>query len=311
MRLYNRRKFAIYHSLNREKYLLIINPTSGRGRTGRLIPYLQSLLEAKKVLHEFRLTSRPGEATELAREATASGFPYIVAVGGDGTAHEVVNGLIGYHSVFGMIPTGGGNDFPKAAGIPLEIPQAVETLIQGRRRHVDVGLLGNSYFINGLGIGLDGAVSHRYRKMKRLRGELGYLWGAIQEALSFEGFQVEIKTPDWSYKGMVLLMGASNGPCQGGDFKIAPDARVDDGLLDIHVIRDMSPVRRLIQIPKVRQGTHLSLKEVEIRRAPWMEISIDRSLPAHLDGEPFYLEPGRHRIEIVPRALEVISSVGE
>jgi YegS/Rv2252/BmrU family lipid kinase len=297
--------------LNIGKYLLIINPVSGRGRTGRLIPHIRSLLKEKGVLYELRITSRPGEATELARMAASGGFTCIVAVGGDGTAHEVINGLVGHDSAFGMIPTGGGNDFPKAAGIPLEIPKAVQTLIQGRRRRVDLGLIGDSYFINGLGIGLDGAVSHRYRDMKRLRGELGYLWGAVQEALRFKGFQVEIRIPDWSYRGTVLLTGASNGPCQGGDFKIAPDAKVDDGLLDIHIIRDMSPLSRLIRIPKVRKGNHLGLKEVEIRRAPWMEVSLDSRLPAHLDGEPFHLEPGKHRIEIVPRALEVISSIGE
>lgn len=297
--------------MSKDKYILIVNPTAGRGRTQKLISHLESLLEANKIQYELRLTLRTGGATEMAREALARGFNYIVAVGGDGTAHEVVNGIIGSSAVFGMIPTGGGNDFPKAAGIPLEISQAIVTLARRQSRRIDVGLIGDRYFINGLGIGLDGAVSHRYRNMKRLKGELGYLWGAVQEALTFKGFEVEITIPGWSYKGAVLLMGASNGPSQGGDFKLAPEAKVDDGSLDIHVIRDMTPIRRLLQIPKVRQGKHLSLSEVEIRRAPWMEINLDRPLPAHLDGEPFYLEPGRHRIEVVPKALEVISSVRE
>ena len=297
--------------MSRDKYLLIVNPAAGRGRTRKLLPQLEKLLATNKILYEFRLTIRPGEATQIAREALAQGFKYIVSVGGDGTAQEVVNGLIGSSAVFGMIPTGGGNDFPKAAGIPLEISRAIITLAKGQRRRVDVGLLGDRYFINGLGIGLDGAVSHRYRNMKLLSGKLGYFCGAVQEALTFKGFQVEITIPDWSYKGRVLLMGASNGPCQGGDFKLAPEARVDDGLLDIHVIRDMTSVRRLIQIPKVRQGNHLSLSEVEIRRAPWMEIKTDQSLPAHLDGEPFHLQPGKHKVEVVPKALEVISDVEE
>ena len=294
--------------MQKKDYLLIVNPTAGRGRTGRLLSSLDSSLKAHGLQYEFRSTHRPGEATKIARSALVEGFKYIVAVGGDGTAHELVNGLIGSSVAFGMIPTGGGNDFPKAAGIPLDFSQAINTLSEKHSRRVDVGLLGNRYFINGLGIGLDGAVSHRYKNMKRLRGELGYLLGAVQEALSFSGFRVEITIPDWSYKGSALLIGASNGPSQGGDFKLAPEARVDDGFLDIHVISDMTPMRRLIQIPKVRQGKHLSLSEVEIKRAPWMEINLDRLLPAHLDGEPFFLEPGRHRIEVVPGALEVISS---
>lgn len=297
--------------MKKNSFLLIVNPAAGRRRTQKLLPHLEALLQANKILYEFRLTSRPGGATEMARKAVAQGFSYVVAVGGDGTAHEVVNGIIGTSTIFGMIPTGGGNDFPKAAGIPLEISQAIKILATGRRRRVDVGLLGDRYFINGLGIGLDGAVSHRYRNMKYLRGKLGYFWGAVLEALTFKGFQVEVTVPDWSYKGQVLLMGASNGQSQGGDFKLAPEAKIDDGFLDIHVIRDMPPIRRLIQIPRVRQGKHLSLSEVEIRRAPWLEISIDRTLPAHMDGEPFHLPPGKHRIVVVSKALEVISSVEE
>ncbi|HEX3034190.1 MAG TPA: diacylglycerol kinase family protein [Thermodesulfobacteriota bacterium] len=292
--------------MKRIEYLLIVNPVAGRGRTRKLLTSLRALLESKKIPNEVWFTSRRGEATELTRKAIAQGFTYIVSVGGDGTAHEIANALIGSSAVLGIIPAGGGNDFPKAVGVPLEIPRAVETLISGRRRRVDVGLLKGEYFINGLGIGLDGAVSHRYQQMKYLRGVPGYFWGAVYEAFAFKGFRVEIVTPDWKHNSIVLLTGASNGQSQGGNFKLAPEAKVDDGLLDIHVIQDMSPLKRFINIPKVLQGKHLSLKEVQIKRVPWVEITLDRHLPAHMDGEPFRLEPGTHRIEAVPGGLEVM-----
>jgi diacylglycerol kinase (ATP) len=293
--------------LKKAEHIFIINPTAGRGRTHKVLPFLKVLLEAEKIPYEFRFTSRSGDATEMAKKAVAQGFTYIVAVGGDGTTHEIANGLIGSSAVLGIIPTGGGNDFPKAVGIPLQLSRAVETLARGKRRRVDVGLLKDHYFINGLGVGLDGAVSHRYREMKHLQGVPGYLWGAIYEALTFKSFQVEITTTDWSHNGSVLLTGASNGKSQGGNFKLAPEAKIDDGLLDIHVIHDMSPLKRLIHIPKVLRGTHLGLNEVVIRRAPSVEITLDRPLLAHMDGEPFRLEPGMHEVEVVPQGLELIS----
>ncbi|MEE8298007.1 MAG: hypothetical protein V3R67_01380, partial [Thermodesulfobacteriota bacterium] len=113
---------------------------------------------------------------------------------------------------------------------------------------------------------------------------------------------------DWNYKGTLLLTGASNGLYQGGKFKLAPEAKVDDGLLDFHIIKDMSIINRLIKIPKVLEGSHSDLKEVEIKRATNMEISLESKIPAHMDGEPFYLEEGSHKIEIVPSGLRILSA---
>jgi YegS/Rv2252/BmrU family lipid kinase len=292
-----------------ERYAFIVNPIAGRGRTRRLLPVLRSLLEAYKLSYELQLTSGPGEAVQLAEEAASNGAQCVVAVGGDGTVHEVANGLLQLDApvALGVIPTGSGNDFCKAISVPLDLKGAVRALTHGQRRRVDVCKLKERFIVNGLGIGLDGAVSHRYRRMKRLRGELGYLWGAIHEALTFRAFPARIKTPDWRYEGSVLFTGVSNGPYHGGDFRLAPHARVDDGQLDVHIVRDMFPLRRLVQIPKVRQGTHLELPEFTLRRAPWVEFQLDKRVPAHMDGEPFWLESGCHRVELLPKALEVIA----
>lgn len=235
------------------------------------------------------------------------GCTHIVAVGGDGTVHEVANALIKSSVMLGIIPTGSGNDFAKAAGIPPELPKAIEVLFHGEVHRVDVGRLGDRYFVNGLGVGLDGAVSHRFQRMTHLGGELGYLWGTIHEALTCKAQSMELRTLDWSHRGRALLAGASNGQYHGGNFKLAPNARLDDGLLDVYLIRDMHPLRRLLEIPKVRQGTHLRLQEVEMRTAPWLEIICRDPLLAHMDGEPFQLEPGVHRVEVLPLSLQIIT----
>lgn len=292
------------------RYLFIVNPAAGQGRTAGLFNSVKPLIDGRNIPYEQRFTSGPGQAESLAREALSAGFSHIVAVGGDGTSHEVVNGILGSSVIFGMVPSGSGNDFPKSAGIPLGAPEAVETVFSGRERLVDVGRLGGEYFINGLGIGLDGAVSHRFKKLKRFRGQLGYVLGAVQEAFSFEGFNTEIAIGDWTYSGKLLLTGASNGVYQGGKFRLAPGARVDDGLLDFHIIKDMSPLERLVKIPKVLEGTHSGLSEVMLRTGTEMKLTLERRQPAHMDGEPFYLEPGPHTIEVVPKALRIMSTEG-
>jgi len=228
-------------------------------------------------------------------------------VGGDGTAHEVVNGIVGSKVIFGMVPAGSGNDFPKVAGIPLDISEAIENLASKKTRRLDIGSLGSKYFINGLGIGLDGAVAFRFNQMKRLRGELGYLWGAIQETLRFKGFNVKVKTPDWNYTGTALLLGASNGQFHGGNFRLAPNAKADDGLLDVYVFEDMSIIKRIINLPKVRKGDHLNINGAHMKQAPRAEITLDREVKAHLDGEPIILKPDTYKIEVMPGALEIIS----
>lgn len=289
------------------KYIFIINPTAGHGRTNNAYGLIKEYLSDKDISFEYRFTKGPGQAEVLAREAVSEGFTHVISVGGDGTSHEIVSGLVGSSAVFGIVPSGSGNDFPKAASIPLDQKLAVETLFSGRENAFDIGKLGDKYFINGLGIGLDGAVSHRFKKLKLLRGQLGYLLGSVQEALTFKGFPVNLKVDDWEYSGTVLLTGASNGLYQGGKFKLAPEARIDDGLLDFHIIKDMSVINRLVKIPKVLKGSHADLDEVEIKKSVRMDIALESTVPAHMDGEPFYLEKGSHSIELIPSALKIIT----
>jgi diacylglycerol kinase (ATP) len=218
-----------------------------------------------------------------------------------------VNGLAGSSVIFGMIPSGSGNDFPKAVGIPLDIKSSVELLVRNATRQIDLGMLGNQFFINGLGIGLDGAVAARFSKMKKLRGEIGYLWGAIVEAIRFSGFHIELNTPDWSFRGSALLTGASNGQYHGGNFKLVPQAKADDGLLDIYVFEDMSLIKRIVSLPRVLIGKHINMRGVHFKQASKAEIILDREIQAHLDGEPILLGPGTHSISIFPKALKVLS----
>ena len=160
-----------------------------------------------------------------------------------------------------------------------------------------------------MGLGLDGAVAWRNSRLKRLRGEWAYLWGGLREALAFKGFPLVFRTPDWRYEGQTLLSGACLGPFQGGNFCLAPQAELDDGRLDCYLIEDCPILERLQQMPKVRRGSHLQLQQVHLHQAPWLKLETDRPLPAHLDGEPFILAPGRHLVRIEARALQVLGAL--
>jgi len=288
---------------------LIINPTAGRGRVRQFLPRLLRELSAAGVPFEHTLTTQPGEARELARCAAERGVLSIIAAGGDGTVHEVANGLMqagNPDTTLGIIPLGSGNDLVKALGLPLDPLAAIAVVKQEQRRWIDLGQLGSRYFVNGLGIGLDGAVAWRNSRLKHLRGEWAYLWGALREAVSFRSFSLKLQALDWTYEGGALLTGACNGPFQGGNFRMAPQAQPDDGLLDLYVIENFSILERLVHLPDVRRGSHLRLKQVHLVKVPWVSLEIERPILAHMDGEPFTLAPGAHQVTVKAHALPVL-----
>lgn len=288
------------------KYLFIVNPKAGKGLTRKIVPMLEREAAKRGIENKFVYTEAQGDGEAIARSAHASGFTHVVGVGGDGTSHEIVNGLIGTGPIFGTVPSGSGNDFPRAAEIPVDPEKAVQAVFDGRVRSVDVGRLGGKYFINGLGFGLDGAVAHRFKSFRILGGQPAYFISSVIEALTFKSFLADITIDDFSFSGQVLLTGASNGHSQGG-FWLAPDAAVDDGVLDFHLIRDMEPLSRLVKIPKVLKGNYREINEMDIICGQSMEITVHDNIPAHMDGQTFFLVPGIHRIEIVPGALKVMS----
>jgi YegS/Rv2252/BmrU family lipid kinase len=293
---------------SKNKYGFIVNTKSGRGSVKRKIKLIEEFCSLNNIKYEIYYTEYPKHATSLTERCVREGFEIIVAVGGDGTSHEIANALISTDSVLGILPSGSGNDFPKSVDVPLDFRNALKNLLEFNIKEVDVGYIKDRFFINGIGFGMDGAVAQRFKKYSLIRGELAYIWGAVIEALTFPGFRAEIAIPGWRFTGDILLAGASNGSYHGGKFQLAPSAKVDDGFLDVYVIKNMPTLSRLIQIPKVLTGKHVFMDEVYIKSSPFMEVTVEKPVPAHMDGEPFILGPGYHKIEIKNKALKVLSS---
>lgn len=289
------------------KYLVIANPKAGKKALDGTLVQVRSAFEAKEIIPEVRLTQFPGHAAKIAAEALREGFTHIISLGGDGTSSQIASSIHGTEAILGIIPGGSGNDFSKAAGIPLDTRAAVDNVFSGRTRKADVAFVDEKCFINGFGVGMDGAVAHDFGELGLRRfGSFGYIVGAVIEAFRFQGFFSEMDGEVGAAGEKLLLFGASNGPFQGGKFNLAPGADIFDGYLDIHIISDMSPVGRLFKIQRVLKGRHEGLREVSIVRAKRLRFETFTDLPAHMDGETFLLRSGKHDIRIEEQGVNII-----
>lgn len=290
------------------KYFIIANPAAGSAKIERSVSLLCEVLEKKKAVYVLHYTKSGGDARRLAKAAVAEGFNRIVSIGGDGTTSEIAGELVSTGVCLGVIPAGSGNDFPKAMKLPLNIKRAVETVMEGEIKSADIAFLGTRTFINGLGIGMDGAVAHMFGRIKKYLGQSAYIAGALIEAFRYKAFRTLYKINCEKSDKNLLLFGASNGPFQGGKFNLAPEATIFDGYLDFHFVYDMKAPERLMKIPRVLRGEK-NVSKVELVKARKLEFETFTDLPAHMDGEAFTLEKGKHTIEILENGINVIVPV--
>jgi diacylglycerol kinase (ATP) len=297
---------------------VVANPAAGGGRGRRSMPLLRQALDAEDLEHRVRWTGPGTSAADLAGEALEEGFTHVAAVGGDGTVSGCAQALAGTDGVLVVAPRGTGNDFARAVGAPAEAEAVAAAAARGEARAVDVGRLRrrdggpvgdgggpSPRFVNGLGIGLDGAVAARVEAAARLEGKLGYTVAAVREALTFDPFPLALETPDGRVEGPTLLAGVSNGPAHGGGFQLAPGAEVDDGVLDLYRFGPVGVLTRLRQLPRVRTGAHVDLDVHERWPVTDVAFELGRATPAHLDGEPATLEEGTYEVAVEAGALTV------
>lgn len=291
------------------KTLLIVNPTAKHGETGALVPVIERLLQ--NVPHDLVLTERMGHATALA--TAAAGYDTVVAVGGDGTVHEVLNGLMGHpedtRPVLGVLPTGSGNDTRRTLGVPTDLTAAAMTLATGERRRFDVGACNSLYFNNSFAAGLDARVTAKAVEYKVTTKRAG-LWlylTALMHVLFKELYPHRVRI-SWDgeepVEAELLAIAVTNGPTYGGGFFITPDADPADGLFDVCVIAPLNLPNALIRLPFVIFGKHTKMKPVTMSRHTSVTIESDERLPAQIDGE--VLLESRYEISMLPGAIECI-----
>jgi diacylglycerol kinase (ATP) len=300
----------------RTDVLLVFNPTAGpRAELRRDLERVISYLEERGWHVTMRDTRKPGDATELARAAVAARCKAVLVAGGDGTIHEVVNGLVGSETAMGVLPAGTGNVWAKEIGLPtLTLTQpdrllaAARMLVDGEVRWVDVGQAGNHYFLNCAGVGFDSTVvaqiEPRTRTTKQL-GLLAYLSAGIWIARDFGGVRSTIVIDGHTVRTRMILVFVSNIRYQGGLFNVTPEARVDDGLLDVRIFRGLGPSWVMRHIAGIFTHRHLRDPAVSHYQGRRVAIYTEEPFPVQLDGEPVGIMTPVS-LEVVPRSLRVL-----
>lgn len=273
---------------------VILNPAAGRGAARRAEPIVTRAFRAQGWAVDVVRTTQPGHAQELAAQAVRQGAKHIVAVGGDGTVHEVANGLLrtDTDAALGVVPIGSGNDFAKLTGVYQHDPvRAVARLVTARSRRFDAGRVAGEWFVNSVGFGFGPAVVKRRNQSRHLRGFLSYLVPIVQTFFQFDPVVFDVAAPGFRERGYMMMIEVCNGTTAGGSYRFAPDADPSDGKLDVCLFRRVSLPRFLMAIPRVMRGTHLTMREVAlIRTAKLVVRSPEQPLLLHMDGE--LREPG-------------------
>jgi len=286
-------------------YKFIVNPSAARGKCARVSVHLKEKCIEAALDFDLVHTSGPKDATAIAAKACGD-FENIIAVGGDGTIHEVVNGVVGRKHKFGVIPVGSGNDFVKAMGIPIKFGAAFASVCKGKTRTIDVGCADKSYFPNGLGIGFDAWVVRESQMVQKLRGNAIYLYSVLRTIYKYRPPQIRLKFNSLTREEHLFMVTVGNGVSLGGGFKLTPFALLDDGLLDLTIIRNLTKPEIYKNLLGVYTGRHTRMPQVTIDRTTELVVESEQGFAVHLDGELMSLEQKSLHISIIPKALEVI-----
>jgi len=302
--------------------LVIVNPASAGGRTGRDWPRVQRCLRDAGVEFEAGMTSTAGDATRLAREALRDGFARVVAVGGDGTLNEVVNGFfdpetrapINPEAALGMLPSGTGGDFRKTAGIPLAHAAACALLARGDVRTIDAGRIdyhgggapAPRWFVNIADCGIGGDVVHRVNASRKAAGgTLTFLYHSLAALMTFGSRMVRVDVDGTVTEGPMQNVVVANAQYFGGGMRIAPEARLDDGLFDVVLLADMGRRRAITGIGTLYRGRHVGRPGVTVSRGRVVTVTPLEQRPILFDVEGEQVGRAPATLTCLPGALRL------
>jgi diacylglycerol kinase (ATP) len=307
-----------------QRHLIVVNPAAGRGAGGKSIPLIREGLDRAGIAYDLVCTERPWHAAELAQQAATDGYYAVVAAGGDGTANEVINGLMqasggkGGSTAMGALSVGRGNDFAFGAGIPKPLEEGIRTLAEDHKVRIDVGRVSGGlfpegrFFGNGVGIGFDAVVGFEAVKMRRLSGFVSYIAAALKTVWLYDQgplvrLAFDAQAPEASLP--VLMVSIMNGRRMGGGFMMAPDGRPTDGVFDVCVVRQVKRGRVLGLIPHFMRGTQVGQSEITMHTPRRLVVTAERGvLPAHADGETLCTDGKELELELIPQSLDVITA---
>jgi diacylglycerol kinase (ATP) len=297
----------------------LVNPASDNGKTGERWPELAHRAAELGLVGEALLSERAGQLAELAVRAGEDGADVVIAVGGDGTVNEVVNGLMRLRELgrpvpeLAVVPRGTGRDFVRTFRIPRGLDEALALVGRGRSREIDVGRVefrawdgseGVSYFANVASAGMSGAVAKRANSTsKALGGKVSFLAATLAVFAHWKPGRMEVQVDGERRDGLMYDVLVANCVYLAGGMKMTPEAVPDDGLFDVLLLGEITRTDLALTLPKVYRGTHLPHPKAELLRGRRVTVDAPAPLPVELDGEQPGTTPAR--FELVPRAVRV------
>jgi YegS/Rv2252/BmrU family lipid kinase len=279
-----------------EKHIAIIcNPTRENQKSLRIADNISVLLSGIDIRHSVFTTYWP---------QVWDGISEVWIVGGDGTANFFVNHYPGIQLPLSIFPGGSGNDFHFMLYGDISIEDQVELILDSSPQFVDAGVCNGKLFLNGVGIGFDGAIVKDLLGKKKLSGKASYLLSILKNILSFHEKRCDIDMGEEKISQDCFMISVANGKRYGGGFNVTPKASVNDGLLDINIVGSISPLKRMKYLPVIEKGEHTHLDFIKYRQVKTIHINSVNKIPAHLDGE--FLHEAVYDIEILPNRFSFL-----
>ncbi len=287
------------------KLIILFNPSAGRGKGRRILAEALEALRCRKVDFSVRESRSAQHLQELAGQACRERPDAIVSAGGDGTHHYIFNALARGNIPLGLLPLGSGNDFAEGIGVPREARAAVDVLLNGRVREIDLARVGGAVFGCLAGAGFDSVVT-RYanERVRRLHGSMAYAWALLRCMRSYRPEPLELESDGRNYSGDVLFAVVGNSVSYGGGLKLTPRARLDDGLLDVCIVPYMGRLELLRWVPSAYRGRHLNHSRIIYFQTRRITLRSASRLELFGDGE--FMQELPATIEVAPHALRVL-----
>ncbi len=287
----------------------IVNPTAGSGRAVARLKEIESILSGG---YKVLTTNAPIHAKKLAHDAIAAGASTIVSIGGDGTIQEVISGMINSNVKFGVIPSGSGNDFIKSMGIKdkLSTPEYIDIIKKGKSKLIDAIQMttetSNYFYVNIGSVGIDAAIASDAVKYKKRFGKLAYVASTLENTMTYSPSQMKITIDGREMNDTYTLAAVCNGCAYGGGYMIAPQAKNEDGLITVCLIKKLSKLAMTALFPTILMGKHHRLKEVEFINCKEINIQYSGRQKVNIDGNILNLESPLH-FKLIEKAINIIS----
>jgi YegS/Rv2252/BmrU family lipid kinase len=282
---------------------LLVNPAAGGGRARRLLPRIEQALDERRAEFRVQRTRDLDHAVRQALGAIEAGeMP--VAVGGDGLVGAVGGAMAGSETPLGIIPGGRGNDLCRVLGIPEEPERAVEVLLEGETRLIDVGEVNGKRFLGIVSVGFDSEANRVANETQFLRGNLVYAFAALRTLARWKPARFTVRVDDERHRFSGYSVSVANSRAFGGGMFIAPDAELDDGCFDVVAVGEVGKLKFVGNLPKVFKGTHVEEEQVTVFRASHLELTASKPFPVYADGE--HLSDLPASLRVLPRALNVV-----